>query len=80
MQHVIRKSPDVTPSAILVDGNGVFHPRHAGLACFVGVHNGIPTIGIGKSLLFIPSTRTIQLTTMMAAIMAVTIFVGTEKS
>mmetsp|Transcript_16920 Transcript_16920/g.40969 ORF Transcript_16920/g.40969 Transcript_16920/m.40969 type:complete len:449 (+) Transcript_16920:52-1398(+) len=47
-----RTNPDVTPHAILVDGNGVLHPRHAGIACFVGTRLSIPTIGIGKSLLY----------------------------
>jgi deoxyinosine 3'endonuclease (endonuclease V) len=42
--------PDLTPVAILVDGNGILHCRHAGLACFLGVRTGIPTIGIGKTL------------------------------
>lgn len=42
--------PDVTPRAILVDGNGVLHSRRAGIACFLGVRTGIPTIGIGKTL------------------------------
>lgn len=44
-------APAVTPTAILVDGNGILHPRRAGIACFVGVRTGgIPTIGIGKTL------------------------------
>jgi len=47
------RNPAITPEAILVDGNGIFHPRHAGLACFLGVRTGIPTIGIGKTLLYI---------------------------
>ncbi len=47
--------PELTPAAILVDGNGIFHPRHAGIACFLGVRTGIPTIGIGKTLLWIGS-------------------------
>lgn len=39
-----------TPRAILVDGNGILHARHAGIACFLGVYTGIPTVGVGKSL------------------------------
>lgn len=42
--------PELAPRAILVDGNGILHPRGAGIACFVGVRTGIPTIGIGKTL------------------------------
>lgn len=44
--------PDLTPRAILVDGNGVWHCRHAGLACFLGVKTGIPSIGVGKTLYY----------------------------
>lgn len=36
---------------VLVDGNGILHPRRAGLATFVGVHGQARTIGVGKSLL-----------------------------
>ena len=42
--------PERTPRAILADGNGVLHTRGAGIACFLGVRTGIPTIGIGKTL------------------------------
>ena len=42
--------PALTPSVILVDGNGVLHARRAGIACFLGVRTGIPTIGVGKTL------------------------------
>ena len=49
--------PELTPSAILVDGNGIFHPRHAGIACVLGVRTEIPTIGIGKTLLYIGNKR-----------------------
>lgn len=36
---------------LLVDGNGILHPRRAGIATFVGVHFGLRTIGVSKSLL-----------------------------
>lgn len=39
------------PTLVLVDGCGINHPRTAGLASYVGVMLGIPTIGITKSVL-----------------------------
>lgn len=36
---------------VMVDGNGILHPRHAGIASHLGVLLGLSTIGITKSLL-----------------------------
>jgi deoxyinosine 3'endonuclease (endonuclease V) len=35
---------------ILVDGNGIWHERSAGLASALGVRLNIPTIGVGKTV------------------------------
>ncbi|KAF2072127.1 hypothetical protein CYY_006546 [Polysphondylium violaceum] len=37
------------PQVIIVDGNGILHPRSFGLASHLGVLIDIPTIGIGKT-------------------------------
>jgi deoxyribonuclease V len=39
------------PTLLFVDGCGINHPRQAGLASFIGVILGIPTIGISKNVL-----------------------------
>ena len=36
---------------LLVDGNGQLHPRHCGLACYVGLILDKPVIGVAKKLL-----------------------------
>lgn len=36
---------------LLLDGNGMLHPRKAGFACQVGVRENIVTIGVSKALL-----------------------------
>jgi deoxyribonuclease V len=36
---------------VLVDGSGILHHRHAGIASYLGVAAGLPTIGVTKKLL-----------------------------
>jgi len=44
---------DVRPQAILVDGNGAYHPRRCGCATHVGISVGIPTVGIAKKVMHV---------------------------
>lgn len=44
------KDPSVTPGVLMVDGNGLLHPRCCGTACHVGVATGLPTLGVAKNL------------------------------
>ena len=39
------------PDLLMIDGQGVAHPRRAGLASHVGLWLGVPTIGVAKSRL-----------------------------
>ncbi|KAI8917261.1 endonuclease V-domain-containing protein [Powellomyces hirtus] len=46
-----RERPEIYPQVLMIDGNGILHPRMCGLACHVGVSRDIPTIGVGKNFL-----------------------------
>lgn len=46
-----KQRPDLKPDCLLVDGNGLLHPRGCGLACHLGVLLDMVTIGIGKNLM-----------------------------
>jgi deoxyribonuclease V len=39
----------VTPDLLVADGQGLAHPRRFGLACHLGVHTGIPSIGVANN-------------------------------
>ena len=48
----LRGSP-LFPQVIMLDGNGVLHPRGFGAACHLGVLADVPTIGVGKTFLHV---------------------------
>jgi deoxyribonuclease V len=39
------------PDVLMVDGNGILHPRRLGVASHAGIELGVPTIGVAKRLL-----------------------------
>jgi deoxyribonuclease V len=49
IQHV-RKKHRLAP-VVLVDGTGILHPRHAGIASHLGILADVPTVGVTKKLL-----------------------------
>eukprot|EP00301_Raphidiophrys_heterophryoidea_P002031 c1094_g1_i1.p1 GENE.c1094_g1_i1~~c1094_g1_i1.p1 ORF type:complete len:192 (-),score=47.36 c1094_g1_i1:2-577(-) len=53
IERVRKNHPELFPQIILVDGNGILHPRSFGLACHLGVECDVATVGIAKTFLHV---------------------------
>jgi deoxyribonuclease V len=51
MLKAAKKRLSLQPKLIIVDGHGIAHPRRFGVACWIGVNTGIPSIGCAKETL-----------------------------
>jgi endonuclease V len=59
--------PDLDVDIVFVDGNGVLHPRGAGLASHLGVLCNLRTVGIGKTFLHVDGLTKPRVRELVAA-------------
>ncbi|CAD5124222.1 DgyrCDS12517 [Dimorphilus gyrociliatus] len=57
IEKLRRDNLKIFPQVVLVDGNGLLHPREMGLACHMGVILDMPFIGVAKNLLHVPGLQ-----------------------
>lgn len=58
------------PQVFLVDGYGALHHRRCGSACHLGVHCGIPTVGVAKTLLHVDGLQERSVRAVLSAALA----------
>lgn len=46
------KRLEIRPDVIMLDGQGIAHPRHLGIASHFGILAGVPTLGVAKNPLY----------------------------
>jgi len=51
IEEIRTHKPSLLPQVILIDGNGILHPRGCGVASHIGVVTDLPTIGVAKNLI-----------------------------
>lgn len=49
-EKIEQQQPQYLPHVVMVDGNGILHPKEFGSACHMGVVLNIPCIGVAKKL------------------------------
>ena len=50
IEEVKKEKYELMPQVILVDGNGILHPRGLGIASHLGILLDLPTVGVAKKL------------------------------
>jgi endonuclease V len=61
LQTLKQVNPNIFPQVIIVDGNGMLHPRGFGLASHLGVLANVPTIGVAKNFLQIDDGENLKM-------------------